>query len=786
MSKNSRVGRRVLAAAFAIMTAMKLTADAQSHVEADRVQRDELSVETLITMPRLPANPQVSPSPDGKLVAYIVEITQASDTASDAVKSPQDGSSERRSELWMSDLDTGQVTTICCEKGNATFPSWSEDERQLAFYRRGSSATNVLVTWNRNTHQLREYGQPVIPEPIFPPYWLPGNVSILLLTQPASQANADQVRQGIDNQSKTAVHDTTIHVSTTSAFRGGATPTQPATDEPMDSAYIKGRLRDVVMFDVMTGESRVLATSVVAGAIAMSSNCKFLFYSSPTVRKANSFFIASDIYSLDLSASGKNRVLLRGVTNYAGQIQLSPSPHGSSVAFVDVVRRDARKNEETADLVVVDADGGAPIRIEGQFADRLARDAGERPIWSKDGKWISLYRADNIETWDVRGRKLVSRVGLESKHLWDVVATRDDHTADDAGPEYSITFSVQDLTSWREGFWRLWPLSGKLEALTEFDATAGDSYLELLRDGTHMLFVRQSAERPPEIFESDADSRTLRQITRLASSLDGVALGQIDVIKWLDEDGIEQKGDLLLPAKYERRKKYPLIVIAFAGEYTPVSALHRFGMIFGGINLQLLANRGYAVLLTGPRVSPDTKMADIAKQTLPGIQAVIASGVADAERIGVMGGSDAGYATFALITQSRIFKAAVALSAYTNIISMESGDRGRRVIRETHKFTATAWKNRDIAIENSPYFYMDRISAPVLILHGSSDDAVPKAMAEEAFSALEDLGKKGVYVEYEGESHIPAEFTVSHQIDFADRIIAWFDKYLKPTQPPRN
>jgi dipeptidyl aminopeptidase/acylaminoacyl peptidase len=197
------------------------------------------------------------------------------------------------------------------------------------------------------------------------------------------------------------------------------------------------------------------------------------------------------------------------------------------------------------------------------------------------------------------------------------------------------------------------------------------------------------------------------------------------------------------------------------------------------INAQLLATRGYAILLVGARVCPDTRMQDIFKSVLPGIHSVIESGIADPERIGVMGQSDGGYAALALLVQSKIFKAAVITSGYSNILTLESYDQGRSIMRESEDFTATAWHDRHIAIENSPYFYLNRVQTPTLMTHGGDDNSIPEASVKELFGAFQDLGKEAVFVEYEGEGHGPLYYSYEHQVDLSGRIVQWFDKYLK-------
>jgi dipeptidyl aminopeptidase/acylaminoacyl peptidase len=91
----------------------------------------------------------------------------------------------------------------------------------------------------------------------------------------------------------------------------------------------------------------------------------------------------------------------------------------------------------------------------------------------------------------------------------------------------------------------------------------------------------------------------------------------------------------------------------------------------------------------------------------------------------------------------------------------------------------TPWEQRDRYIENSPIFYLDRIETPLLILHGSEDSAVSSYQAGEVFVGLRRLGKEVVYAKYFGEEHDPGEWRLGNQLDYCQRLIAWFDDHLK-------
>ena len=105
-------------------------------------------------------------------------------------------------------------------------------------------------------------------------------------------------------------------------------------------------------------------------------------------------------------------------------------------------------------------------------------------------------------------------------------------------------------------------------------------------------------------------------------------------------DGELVKGALLLPSDYREGRRYPLIVRVYGGEFLQSDKLNRFGLEQGAVNnLQLLSSRGYAVLLPDTPQKIGTPMSDLAKSVLAGVNKVVEMGIADSNRVGLMGHS---------------------------------------------------------------------------------------------------------------------------------------------------
>jgi dipeptidyl aminopeptidase/acylaminoacyl peptidase len=244
---------------------------------------------------------------------------------------------------------------------------------------------------------------------------------------------------------------------------------------------------------------------------------------------------------------------------------------------------------------------------------------------------------------------------------------------------------------------------------------------------------------------------------------------------------------LLLPSDYQEGKRYPLVVWVYGGSLLSDNFDH-FGFAGGPVpvNAQLLATRGYAVLVPDSPQREGTAMADLAKTVLPGINKVIEMGIAAPERLGVAGQSNGGYSTLALITQTKRFKAAVEMAGFAELLGhytqMDEDGTAFGISVLEHQLDAmggTPWEFRDRYIENSPLFYLDRVETPLLIVHGAEDRTVSPFLGDQIFVAMRRLGKETEYAKYEGEDHFPASY--ANRLDLCTRILTWFDKYLMNT-----
>ena len=302
--------------------------------------------------------------------------------------------------------------------------------------------------------------------------------------------------------------------------------------------------------------------------------------------------------------------------------------------------------------------------------------------------------------------------------------------------------------------------------------------------GGDLAFVGEDFDHLPEIYLKVGDSAP-RQLSHLQQGWDGVALASTSIFRTRSFDGTMIEAALMKPTTAASGAKPPLVLLVHGGPSSNFSA----GYGWEGAWAQMLAAHGYAVLMINPRVSngysEDFVKANRGdwgggdyKDLMAVLDAVIARGDADAERLGIGGWSYGGEMTAWAITQTRRFKAAVAGAAVY--------DQQAEFETEGHSdgdewYFGTPWEHPDVFARNSPATYIGNAKTPTLIFDGLEDTANPVGQSKGLYRALKHLGVETRMVLYPGEGHSPRKG--SYNIDMFERIVDWYDAHLKNGGP---
>ena len=169
---------------------------------------------------------------------------------------------------------------------------------------------------------------------------------------------------------------------------------------------------------------------------------------------------------------------------------------------------------------------------------------------------------------------------------------------------------------------------------------------------------------------------------------------------------------------------------------------------------------------------------------------MVKKGWADSTKLGLQGQSWGGYQIAYLVTRTKLFAAAWAGAPVANMTSAYGGIRWESGINRQFQYEksqsrigATLWEKQQLYIENSPLFYVPRITTPLVIMSNDDDGAVPWYQGIEMFTAMRRFGKKVWLLNYNGEKHNLEERR--NKKDLSIREQQYFDWLLKGEKPTR-
>jgi dipeptidyl aminopeptidase/acylaminoacyl peptidase len=409
----------------------------------------------------------------------------------------------------------------------------------------------------------------------------------------------------------------------------------------------------------------------------------------------------------------------------------------------------------------------------------VATEAAEtQPVFSPDGKLIAYAASEMPPQWAFASRVFVVKSnGQESRPLAE---TFDLKPAIVGWSKSGESVLVSEVRRTVNHFGRL-PLDGSPEVdLSPPAFSVMQPALNFSR--THVGLVSEAPERAPEVFVSLVSNCQPRQVGAV-QELPSIPLGKTSVVRWTSTDGREIEGLLTLPVGYQTGEKAPLLVVVHGGP----TGVFTEGCIVGRAPypIAVFASKGYAVLRCNVRGSSgygrefryanynDWGGGDY-RDIISGVDALIEQGIADADRLGIMGWSYGGYMTSWVITQTKRFKAASVGAGVTNLMSFTGTADINDFIPDY--MGGEYWEQFDRWQARSAMFHIKGVATPTLIQHGDKDARVPISQGYELYNALRRQGVPVKMVVYPRQPHGLQE--PKHQLDAMQRNVEWFDHWL--------
>jgi dipeptidyl aminopeptidase/acylaminoacyl peptidase len=292
----------------------------------------------------------------------------------------------------------------------------------------------------------------------------------------------------------------------------------------------------------------------------------------------------------------------------------------------------------------------------------------------------------------------------------------------------------------------------------------------------------ETAQAPADVYVSDASFASPVKLTDLNPQVRGLALGETEVVSWKSADGTPVEGVLLKPVGYRAGTRYPLLVEVHGGPTGSTTAGFKGSVGSPG---QYWAGQGWAVLYPNPRGSTSygekymrANLRDWGggdyQDVVTGADELIRRGIADPDKLAMIGWSYGGYMTAWTVTQTSRFKAARMGAGMSDLLSMYGTTEIPGYIGFFFRGDTPAAR-LELFRAHSPITYADRATTPLLIMHGASDERVPPGQALELYRALRDRGTPVQLVLYPREGHGIAEYY--HLLDRMRRDYDWITRY---------
>ncbi len=588
---------------------------------------------------------------------------------------------------------------------------------------------------------------------------------------------------------------------------------ETAYDDELFSYYTQSEL---LIYDTKTKQIEVVGPAASYMSAAVSPDGKYLLVErlkAPWSHEVAWWRFAHDIEVWDLK--GK---LVKTIANQpvADEVPVHGVPTGPrSVSWQPTAPHTLYWREAL--------DGGNPV-AEADFRDKLMR--WEAPfkgepeevfkaehriqatLWGETDGMLMVYQRERMKRW--RYVWLLD-VNEGSSRLWFDL-DEDDRYNDPGYPLYTqmengqYAIKVEDGSAFFRGNGgtdqgdrpfvdRRNLASGEVERIFRSAPDKYEYFIGFAEEPNSFIMSSESPSEVPNFYlvqtgekvEAEAGEGTRALTKKAITSFEDPSpeLRQIEnkIVRYERNDGVELSFQLLLPPGYKEGSRVPTVVYAYPLEYSGAKTAgqvrgssNRFMRIWGASHEYFLL-RGYAVLdntampmIGDPETVYDTFVPQLVADAEAAVKKAVDMGIADPERIGVIGHSHGGLMVANLLAHTDLFAAGIARSGSYNKTNQPFGFQGER----RSLFEAT-----DSYIACSPTFFADQVNEPVLIIHGD-DDSNPGTLtfqSEVFYEAVRGSGGTARLVLLPFEDHgYRAKESIEHVLW---EQLNWFDKYVK-------
>ncbi len=491
----------------------------------------------------------------------------------------------------------------------------------------------------------------------------------------------------------------------------------------------------------------------------------------------------SQLWKLDLTSWRASKIVDEG--KYIRQFQVSPDE--SLIAMITVPDDLLITHEGKSQVDLLTVKSGDISKVDDVLWRSFEKDRHgwlEELSWSGDGKRLAFrvvydgYPAEiyctettTAKVWQVNRPEGVTVDG--GRMLWNQGRLY-------FAGQKKARAHVYSVTGLKDG------AQGESAAMTEGDIAVSDFGVS---GAGQLSVVKADPQNSGDLFLVKTKSE-LKRLTTLNPQVADWKLPQISVVQWKGANGDTVEGILELPPGYDASKDKPLPTIVHIHGGPTSATLFQFQ--FWPYGRTLLPSKGFALFSPNYRGSTgygDQFMIDLigrendieVEDIMKGVDWLIAEGIADKDKLGVMGWSNGGFLTNALITHTNRFKAASSgAGVIDQVMQWGLEDTPGHVIN--YMDGSLPWDDPALYTKSSPLYGLGKVTTPTLIQVGENDVRVPASHARTLFRGLSRYGKAPTQlIVFPDAGHSP--ITYPHRKAKMEWDVAWFEKYLMGKDP---
>ncbi|HEV7499516.1 MAG TPA: S9 family peptidase, partial [Vicinamibacteria bacterium] len=473
-------------------------------------------------------------------------------------------------------------------------------------------------------------------------------------------------------------------------------------------------------------------------------------------------FEQTQLWTVDVGAAERDATPVRAL-----QITKDPtrsvsdfdwSPDSTRIAFA-ATPSPLLPSRSDADIYVVDVARPDGVRVVVALpgpddSPKFSPDGRELAFQTALGEAYHYYANSHVAT--VRLADVEAKPARAAADVRDRTAAFDEEASPLAWGPDGIYFTALHRTD--SHLFRI-PATGAIARVSGPDHLALNG-LSFTRDFKSAAFTTGDERHLGEIAVSPLDRFQPKVLTDMTAQVAGWTLGSTELVRWTSSDGAEIEGVLHKPADFQAGKRYPLLVVIHGGptgisrpllgpgnRYYPIEIFLSKGAIVLEPNYRGSAGYGAAFRALNVRNLGVGDMSDV----MSGVDALVTRGLADPDRLGVMGWSQGGYISAFLATNTDRFK---AISVGAGISDWTTYYVNTDITPFTRQYLhATPWDDPEIYARTSPITNIKKAKTPTLIQHGENDRRVPIPNGYELFRGLRDQGVPAKMIVYAGFGH---------------------------------